>query len=45
MDYERIRKTGLYGTVYDFVLDYKIIYGVKPIYDMHKYLMIKHSIK
>ena len=30
-------KTGLYGNVYDFV-------GVKTIYDMHRYLMIKHNI-
>ena len=38
-------KTGLYGNVYHFVVDYKPIVGVDPIYDMHKYLMIKHSIK
>ena len=38
-------KTGLYGNIYDFVVDYKPIVGVDPIYDMHKYLMIKHSIK
>ena len=37
-------KTGLYGTIYDFVIDYKAINGVKPICDMHKYLMTKHSI-
>ena len=37
-------KTGLYGDIYDFVLDYKAINGVKPIYDMHRYLMTKHSI-
>ena len=30
-------KTGLYGNIYDFV-------GVKTIYDMHRYLMIKHNI-
>ena len=38
-------KTGLYGNIYDFVVDYKPIIGVDPIYDMHKYLMTKHSIK
>ena len=32
-------KTGLYGNIYDFVIDYKSISGVKPIYDMHRYLM------
>ena len=37
-------KIGLYGNIYDFVVDYKPIVGVDPIYDMHKYLMIKHSI-
>ena len=38
-------KTGLYGNIYDFVVDYKPIVGIDPIYDMHKYLMIKRSIK
>ena len=37
-------KTGLYGNIYDFVVDYKTINGIKPIYDMHRYLMIKHNI-
>ena len=37
-------KTGLYGNIYDFVVDYKTIYGVRPIYDMHRYLMTKHNI-
>ena len=37
-------KTGLYGNIYDFVVDYEEILGVKPIYDMHRYLMIKHNI-
>ena len=37
-------KTGLYGNIYDFVADYKPIVGVDPIYDMHRYLMIKHNI-
>ena len=38
-------KTSLYRNIYDFVVDYKPIVGVDPIYDMHKYLMTKHSIK
>ena len=37
-------KTGLYGIIYDFVVDYKAINGVKPIYDIHRYLMTKHGI-
>ena len=37
-------KTGLYGNIYDFVVDYEQIVGVKTIYDMHKYLMTKHNI-
>ena len=37
-------KTGVYGNIYDFVVDYKTINGVKPIYDMHRYLMTKHNI-
>ena len=38
-------KTGLYGNIYNFVVDYKPIVGVDLIYDMHKYLMIKQNIK
>ena len=37
-------KTGLYGNIYDFVVDYEQISGVKTIYDMHRYLIIKHNI-
>ena len=37
-------KTGLYGDTYDFVVDYKSINGVKPIYDMRRYLITKHNI-
>ena len=37
-------KTGLYGNIYDFVVDYKRVKSVKYIYDMHRYLMIKHNI-
>ena len=36
-------KTGLYGNIYDFVVDYEILLD-KTIYDMHRYLMIKHNI-
>ena len=44
MDSKRFRKTGLYGNIYDFVVDYEEILGVKAIYDMHRYLMTKHNI-
>ena len=37
-------KTGLYGNIYDFLVDYQAIIGVGPIYDMHRYLMTKHNI-
>ena len=37
-------KTGLYGNIYDFVVDFKQILGVKAIYDMYRYLMVKHNI-
>ena len=37
-------KTGLYGKVYDFVVDYEVINGVRQIYDMHRYLMKKHGV-
>ena len=37
-------KTGLYGNIYDFIVDLKQIAGVKAIYDMHRYLMVKHNI-
>ena len=40
----KAEKTGLYGNIYDFVVDYEQILGVKPIYDMHRYLMTKHNI-
>ena len=38
-------KTGLYGNIYDFVVDYEEIVGVKAVYDMHGHLMTKHNIK
>ena len=41
---DELEKTGLYGNIYDFVVDYKAINGVKPIYDIHRYLMTKHGI-
>ena len=37
-------KTGLYGNIYDFVVDYEQILFVKPIYDMHRYLMTLHNV-
>ena len=37
------QKTGLYRNIYDFVVDYKAINGVKKIYDMHRYLMTKRD--
>ena len=37
-------KTGLYGNIYDFVVDYEKILFVKTIYDMQRYLIIKHNI-
>ena len=37
-------KTELYGNIYDFVVDYEAIIGIKAIYDMHRYLMTKHNI-
>ena len=37
-------KTGVYGKIYDFVVDYEQFSGVKTICDMHRYLIIKHNI-
>ena len=37
-------KAGLYGNIYDFVVDYEHILGVKAIFYMHRYLMTKHNI-
>ena len=37
-------KTGLYGKIYDIVVDYEQISSVKAIYYMHRYLMTKHNI-
>ena len=38
------KKTGVYGNIYDFALDYKAIVRVDHVYDMHRYLMTKHNI-
>ena len=38
-----MEKTGLYGCVYDFLIDFSI--DVDNILDIHKYLMKKHDIK
>ena len=37
-------KTGLYGKIYDFVVDYEQIAETTKILDIHKYLIIHHSI-
>ena len=37
-------KAGLYGRIYDFVVDYEQITEKTKILDMHKYLIIKHGI-
>ena len=39
-----MKKTGLNGYVYDFIVDYDAI-TVDVILDIHKYLMKKHDIK
>ena len=37
-------KTGLYGNIYDFIVDYTRITDVKFIDDMHRYLMINMTL-
>ena len=37
-------KTGVYGKIYAFIMDYEQIAGTTKILDMHKYLMTKHNI-
>ena len=37
-------KTGVYGKIYDFVVDYEQISDVKTIYDMHRYLTLIHKV-
>ena len=42
-------KTGLYGNIYDFVVDYEKIVEVEPIYDFHRFLIsntiLKHKLR
>ena len=38
------RNSGLYGSVYDFAVDYSPVYSVGTIYDIHRYLIKKHDI-
>ena len=40
---DNMKKTGLYGNVYDFSIDFTSI-AVNDILDIHKYLMKKNSI-
>ena len=44
MDNKRIRKNRIIWKYFDFVVDFEQMLGVNPIYDMHRYLMIKHNI-
>ena len=37
-------KAGLYGKIYDFVVDYEHVAETTKILDMHRYLITKHSI-
>ena len=37
-------KTGVYGKIYESVVDYEQIVGTTKIIDMQKYLMTKHNI-
>ena len=37
-------KTGLYGKIYDFVVDYEHVAETTKILDMHRYIITKHSI-
>ena len=41
---DNIKKTGFYGYVYDFNVDYDAI-AVDDILDFHKYLMKEHGVK
>ena len=41
---DEARHTRLLGKVFDFVVNYEAIDCVRPIYDMHRYLMTKHNI-
>ena len=33
-----------YMEIFDFIVDYKKVIGVQAVYDMQRYLMIKHDI-
>ena len=37
-------ETGLYGKIYDFVVDYEHVAETTKVLDMHRYLITKHSI-
>ena len=37
-------KTGLYGKIYDFVVDYEHVVETAKVLDMNRYLITKHSI-
>ena len=39
-----IPKTSMFGDIYDVVVDYEPVNSVKTIYDIHRFLMIKHSV-
>ena len=41
---EKTRLYGMYGNIYDFVIDYDALVGIGSIYDFHRYLMTKHNI-
>ena len=38
------RKTGLYGSIYNFAVDYSPLNSLGTTYDIHRYLMKKHDI-
>ena len=44
MQCNQCNKTGLYGNVYDFTVDYAPISSVGTIYDIQRYLMAKNGI-
>ena len=39
------QKTGFYGNIYDFVVDYDQATSIGTYYDFHRYLMIKHNVQ
>ena len=39
------QKTGFYGKIYDFVVDYDQATSIGTYYDFNRYLMIKHNIQ